>query len=181
MLSGKSIINFACVYASQPGFSAEEKNRFYDQLLVLVTSVASSETLVIAGDFNGHVGHCSQGFSRYHGGYGYGTRNQEGIRILNLCTTTDLAVTNTFFRKKKSQIVTFNSRGCATQVDYILVTRTDLKLVKNAKVIRDEECIPQRSHVLLLQKESCGDFVSQKYRLNTEISLKTVMRMICGV
>ena len=111
MLSAKSIINFACVYASQPGFSAKEKNRFYEQLLVLVTSVASSETLVIAGDFNGHVGHCSQGFSRYHGGCGYGTQNQEGMRILSLCTTTDLAVTNTFFRKKKSQIVHSTQEG----------------------------------------------------------------------
>ena len=77
LLCRKSIINFVCVYAPQTGFSAEEKNRFYEQLLVLLTSVALSETLslVIAGDFHGHVGQHSQGFSRHHGGYGYRTRN----------------------------------------------------------------------------------------------------------
>ena len=52
-------------------------------------------------------------------------------------------MTNTFFRKRNSQLVTYNSGGCATQVDYILVRRTELKLVKNAKVIENEECIPQ--------------------------------------
>ena len=44
LLCGKSIINFVCVYAPQPGLSAEEKYRFYQQLLVLVPSVAPSET-----------------------------------------------------------------------------------------------------------------------------------------
>ena len=32
-----------------------------------------------------------------------------------------------------SQIVTYNSGACATKVVYILVRRTDLKIVKNAK------------------------------------------------
>ena len=85
------------MYAPQSGLSAEEKDRFYKQLLVLVTSVAPSETLVIAGDFNDHTGQHSQGFSWHHGWYGYGTQNQEGMRILDLCAATDLAVTNTFF------------------------------------------------------------------------------------
>ena len=113
------------MYAPQLDLSAEEKDHFYEQLLVLVTSVAPSETL-------GHVGQHSQGFSRHHCGYGYGTRNQEGMRVLDICAVTDLAVTNTFFRKRNSQLVTYNSGGCTTQVDYILVRRTELKLVKNA-------------------------------------------------
>ena len=131
------------MYVPQPGLSAEQKDRFYEQLLVLVTSVATLETLVIAGNFNVHVGQDSQGFSWHHGGYGYGTRNQEGTRILDLCAATDLTVTNAFIRKRNSQLVIYNSGGCATQVDYILVRRTELKLVKNAKVIGNEECIPQ--------------------------------------
>ena len=35
-----------------------------------------------------------------------------------------------------------------TQVDYILVRRTELKLVKNAKVIGNEECIPQHNLIV---------------------------------
>ena len=47
LLCGKSIIIFVCVYAPQRDLSAEEKDRFYEQLVVLVTSVATSETLVM--------------------------------------------------------------------------------------------------------------------------------------
>ena len=140
------------MYAPQPVLTAEEKDCFYEQLLVLVTSVAPSETLVIVGDFNGHVGQHSQGFSWHHGRYGYGIQNQEGIRILNLCVATDLAVTNTFFRKRSSQLVTYNSRECAAQIDYIPVRRTELKLIKNDKVIRNEECIPQQKLLVAVLK-----------------------------
>ena len=152
ILCGKSIINFICVYASKPVLFAKEKDRFYEQLLVLVTSVDPSETHVIATDFNGHVEQYSQGFSWHHGGYGYEIWNHEAIRILDLCTATDLAVTNAFFRKKNSQLATYNSGRCTTQADYIMVRRTDLKLVKNAKVIRDKECTLQHKLVVAVLK-----------------------------
>ena len=99
------------MYALQPGLPTEEKYCFYEQLLVLVTSVAPSETLVLAGDFNCRVGQHNQGFSQHHGGYGYGKQNQEGMKILDLYAATDLAATNIFFRKRNSQLVTHISGG----------------------------------------------------------------------
>ena len=60
LLCGKSIINFTWVYAPQLGLPAEEKDRFYEQLLL------------IAGDFNDHVGQHSKGYSQHHGGYAGG-------------------------------------------------------------------------------------------------------------
>ena len=39
------------------------------------------------------------------------------MRILNICAAADLAVTNIFFRKRNSQLVTYNSAGSATQND----------------------------------------------------------------
>jgi hypothetical protein len=38
----------------------------------------STEKLFIGGDLNGHVGATNVGFERVHGGFGYGSRNQEG-------------------------------------------------------------------------------------------------------
>ena len=101
-------------------------------------------------------------------------------------------MTNTFFRKRNSQLaqlLTYNSGGCETKVDYILLRQTELKLVKNAKVIGNEECthntkyllwcssfkLPQRRQILLLQSKSYGDCESQKDRLNTKISLNCVV------
>jgi hypothetical protein len=37
-----------------------------------------------------------------HGGFGYGSRNQEGEGILNFALAYDLFVTNTLFRKSLS-------------------------------------------------------------------------------
>ena len=110
------IINIVCVYALQPGLSVDEKYRSYEQTFTLVISVIPSETLIIAGDFNSDVGQHSQGFNRHHGGYGCETSNQEGTRILDLSTDSDLAVANTFFRKGTSQLITYNSEGCATLI-----------------------------------------------------------------
>ena len=72
------------------------------------------------------------------------------IKRLGFCVATDLFVTNTFFRKRISQLITYNSGGCTTQFDYILVRRTDLKLVKNARVIGNKECFPQQKLAQIL-------------------------------
>ena len=114
LLCRKSEISSACVYLLWPGLSTNKKDHFYEHSLTLVTSVVPSET------FNDLVGQDSEIFN-HDGGCGYETRNQEGKRILNFCTATDLTVTNTFFRNRISQVITYHSGGCTTHLNYILV------------------------------------------------------------
>ena len=38
--------------------------------------------VVFAGDMNGHVGSSNAGYEGTHGGFGYGSRNAYGSRIL---------------------------------------------------------------------------------------------------
>jgi hypothetical protein len=64
--------------------------------------VPVSEKLFIGGDLNGYVGSTRVGFNRVHGGFGYGSRNQEGEGILNFALAYDLIVANTLFRKSLS-------------------------------------------------------------------------------
>ena len=151
MITLRKINNQLCVCAPQPGLYGEEKDCFYEQLLIIVISIASSETLVKAGDLNGHVRHHSQGFSRHHGEYGYETRNQEGIRILDLCAANDLAFTNTLFRKRNSRLVTYSSGGCPTQIDHILVRRTGLKLVTGLKFMVKEVRSSTSQQILVVE------------------------------
>ena len=99
--------------------------------------------LLLGCDFNGHVGEHSAGFEGVHRGSGYGMRNQDGLRILNFCVADKLAITNTFFRKNKSGLITFSSGGNYTQIEFILVSRAQLKNIKDTKVISSEECITQ--------------------------------------
>ena len=108
-----------------------------------VASVPEEEMLVLGGDFNEHFGNHSAGFKGVHGGSGYGMRNQDGLCILDFCVGNEFAITNTFFRKNKSRLITFSSGGNHTQIDFILVRRAQLKNIKDTKVISSEECIKQ--------------------------------------
>ena len=49
----------------------------------MVSTVPSSEKLLIGEDLNGHVGATNVGFERVHRGFGYGSRSQEGEDVLN--------------------------------------------------------------------------------------------------
>ena len=94
--------------------------------------------LLVCGDLNGHVGKTSSGFEGLHGGHGYGVRNPEGTRILELCVAADLVITDTFFTKCDSQLLTFRSGNTCSQIDYILVQKSDFKSVRDVKVIGGE-------------------------------------------
>jgi hypothetical protein len=71
--------------------------------------VSISEKLFIGGDLNEHIGSIRVGFNGVHGGFGYGSRNQEEEGILNFILAYDLFVTNTIFRKRVSHLITFSS------------------------------------------------------------------------
>ena len=148
MLIEKTLVNTSYIYNPQVGLSNHDKDAFYEQLLTCISSVEDSEIPIIAGDFNGHVGEESVSFDTCHVGKGYSTRNPEELRILNLCSATNLAVSHTFFEKNQSKLIRFSSVDNNLHIDYILVKRSFLKHARDVKVICNEECITQ--HKLLV-------------------------------
>ena len=114
----------------------------------MVRNVHSSEKLFIGGDFNGHVGSSSGGFERVHGGFGFGSRNQEGEDILNFALSFDLMIANTFFRKRQPHLTTFNSGQQASQIDFVLTRRDSKRDCVDCKVIPGECVVSQ--HQLLI-------------------------------
>jgi hypothetical protein len=114
----------------------------------LVSSVSISEKLFIGGDLNWHVGSTRVGFDRVHGGFRYGSRNQEEEGILNFTLAYDLIVANTFFRKRVSHLVTFSSGQHCNQIDFILVRREDSHACLDCKVIPGECVVPQHKLVV---------------------------------
>jgi hypothetical protein len=109
----------------------------------LVSSVSISENLFIGGDLNGQVGSTRVSFDGVHGGFGYGSRNQEGDGILNFALAYDLIVVNTLFRKRVSHLVTFSSSQQCSQIDFILARREDRHACLDCKVIPGECVVPQ--------------------------------------
>ncbi|KAL1247800.1 hypothetical protein QQF64_023176 [Cirrhinus molitorella] len=73
---------------------------------------------ILGGNLNGHVGSGNDGYTCCHGGRGFGVQNNDGSRILDCTETHDLAVTNTYFKKRDTHLAIYTSGGHATQIDY---------------------------------------------------------------
>ena len=132
----------------------------------MLKGVKEEEALFICGDFNGHVGGEADGYEGVHGCHGFGRRNLEGELLLEFAEARDLVVANTWFKKKDKQVVTYESGGNRSMIDYILVRKLDMKMLADATVIPNEPCILQ--HKLL--------FCSVKWRdlLEDEESEKVI-------
>ena len=143
LVLGESVLTFVLVYAPQVGRPNEEKTMFYDELQKCISKVPSSEIFIPLGDWNGHVGEKADGFEDVHGGFGYGTRNSEGERILEFAMTNNLFLANTCFMKRDSHLVTYNSGGSKLQLDFILCQKTFKSMVKKVKVFSREKCALQ--------------------------------------
>ena len=144
------IITVLSCYAPQVGLDNTIKDDFYDLLNSTVNKVSAAETLVICGDFNGHLGKVANGYEGVYGGHGYGLRNTEGERILEFAVAHDLVVGNTHFHKKENHLITYQLGGSSSQIDYILVRKSDFKQVRSIKVIPGGEVGTQIGYLLLI-------------------------------
>jgi len=131
-------VNVVSAYAPQTGLGKEEKEEFWEEWDGLMGKIEKGERLVIGADLNGHVGRERADFEEVHGGWGFGTRNEEGRSILEAAVVHELVVVNTWFKRREGQLVTFSRQGCETQIDYMLVRKDQRKECVNCKVVRDE-------------------------------------------
>ena len=110
-------------------YSESTKIQFWEDLDSMVSTVSTSEKLFI-GDLNGHVGATNVGLERVHGGFGYGSRSQEGEDVLNFALAYDLLIANIAFKKRESHLVTFRSGQHSSQIDFILARSKVIKTIK---------------------------------------------------
>nr|GFA08605.1 craniofacial development protein 2-like [Tanacetum cinerariifolium] len=138
-----------CAYAPQVGLSKVEKTTFWDSLDKVMRECPTSQRLILGGDLNGHIGAATKGYTGVHGGFGYGARNEEGRAVLDFATAHDLGIVNSHFKKRDHHLITFQSEGCCTQINYLLVRRGDLKACKDYRVFPREACSSQHNLLAL--------------------------------
>ena len=143
MIVGEVVVTVLPIYAPQYRLTIAERELFYDSLQNLVQTIDDLKMLLICGDFNGHIGKATLGYEDIHGGYGFGKRNIDGERILEFTAANNLVVANSKFVKKDNLLIMYQSGGCSSQIDYILLQCNKFHLVKDIKVIQGEECITQ--------------------------------------
>ncbi|KAE8684196.1 myosin-J heavy chain-like isoform X2 [Hibiscus syriacus] len=88
----EEVVNVLSVYAPHVGLGEGEKRCFWDQLDDVLRSISEDQRVFIGGDFNGHIGSATDGYDGVHGGFGFGSRNEEGRTLLEFATAHDMVV-----------------------------------------------------------------------------------------
>ena len=113
---------------------------FYDQLQSTLSSVPSSDMLVIMGDFNARVGSDCSSWTSVMGPHGIGEHNGNGQRLLDFCASNQLIISNTWFQHKLLHRTTWFRNGDRSRpghmIDYILVNKRFRTSVLDTRVYR---------------------------------------------
>ena len=97
LVTRDGLLNIISAYSPQTALQNEEKEAFLDNFEQMVRKVPHGEKAIICGDLNAHIGTISEGFKNTHGGFGYGQKNDDGERTLEVAQSLDLVFANTLF------------------------------------------------------------------------------------
>ena len=142
------ILNIVNAYVPQINNSKVEKNDFWQDLDGLIENVSKQERIVFDADLNRHVGEGNIANEKIMGRYGAGIRNKEGSMVVDFAKRMDLAIVNTYFKKKDEHRVTYKSGEKSTQVDYLMCRRRDLKEMCSCKVMVNE-CVAKQHRMVI--------------------------------
>ena len=85
--------------------------------------------------------------------YGDKARNAEGQMVVDFATRMEMAVVNTYFKKREEHRVTYKSGGRSMQVDYIMCRRAYMKEIGDCKVIAGDNVAKQQPTVWFHARE----------------------------
>jgi hypothetical protein len=152
-LQGKPVnMTIVQVYAPTANDTEEEHDKFYSVLQETMDGIHKGDALIAMGDLNAKVG--DEGGSSVVGGYGLGTRNEAGLRLIEFCESNGLRIANTWFKQPKRRIYTWTSPGgnYRNQIDFIMVKNRWASAVKSANTLPGADC--GSDHELLVAKIS---------------------------
>ena len=137
------------VYAPTLSASSEAKDEFYENLSSTLSNIPSTEQLFLLGDFNARVGADITSWPSCLGHFGVGKMNDNGQRLLELCSFHELCVTNSFFRTKPQHKFSWQHPRSKHwhQLDLILVRRAAIKNVLLTRSYHSADCDTDHSLV----------------------------------
>ena len=148
----KGKVNLITAYAPTLQAPDEDKDRFYASLQEVIKSKHTDEPLYILGDFNARVGQENHLWPSCLGHHGIGKMNENGQRLLELCSNNGLCISNTYFAQKERQKVTWCHPRSKHwhQLDLILTRKKHLNSVKSTRAYHSADC--NTDHTLVISK-----------------------------
>ncbi|XP_072171826.1 craniofacial development protein 2-like [Diadema setosum] len=130
----------------------EAKDEFYTNLSDILRNIPDNEHLVHLGDFNARVGADHDSWPSYLGYFDVGRINENGQRLLELCSFHGLCVTNPYFQTKLQHRVSWRHPRSKHwhQLDLVIVRRTNLKTVLLSRSYHSADC--DNDHSLVCSK-----------------------------
>ncbi len=128
-------VNIMSIYAPTLCSSAETKDQFYEELETTIKEIPITEHLFLLGDFNARIGADHNSWPRCIGHFGIGKLNENGQRLLKLCSYHDLCISNKFFSTKPCHRVSWRDpRFCHWhQLDLVITRRPLLNCILTSR------------------------------------------------
>lgn len=166
-------ITLVSVYAPTLSSTPDTKDEFYDNLASIIGNIPSHEQLVLLGDFNARVGADHDSWPSCLGMFGVGKMNDNGQRLLEICTCHDLCITNSYFKTKPQHKVTWRHPRSKHwhQLDLILVRRTAIRYVVHTRSYQSADCDTDHSLVCCKIKMQPKRFHRTKKQGNPRIEI----------
>ena len=79
-------------YAPTNLATEERKDEFYEQLQAVLSKTPKRDIKILLGDLNAKVGSDNAGREDIMGKHGLGVQNDNGERLVELCTLNDLVI-----------------------------------------------------------------------------------------
>ncbi|XP_037791278.1 uncharacterized protein LOC119586600 [Penaeus monodon] len=101
-------------------------------------------------------------------GNAYGNGDEDGEKVIDLALSFDMVIGNTLFRKRNEPLITYKSGDRASQIDFLLYRRRNIREIKKCKVIPGDQVTEQHCMVVI----NLTIAVSQKQKRKTTIQRK---------
>ena len=168
-------INVTILQCYAPTNDAEEEigDSFYEQLQQEYDRTPKHDVKIIMGDLNAKIGSDNVDYEHIMGKHGCGTRNENGERLIEFCSTNNLVVGGTIFPHKEIHKLTWYSPNLRdkNQIDHLMINSMwrrsllDVKVKRGADVGSDHHLV---TAILKLKLRSTGTKVIIRKQFNTE-------------
>ena len=135
-------VNILSCYAPTLCSSVETKDQFYEHLDSVIANIPANENLFLLGDFNARVGTDHDSWPKCIGYFGIGKLNENGQRLLEVCSYHDLCITNTFFSTKPCHKVSWRHPRSHHwhQLDLVITRTSSLDSVQVTRSYHRADC-----------------------------------------
>ena len=131
------------------------------------------------GDITGKVGNERRMYTYYLGPHGRGTTNDNGERLLEICASHHLGISNTFFQHQDSHAYTWYKWGdqrIRSQIDYIITRRKEIRNIMDTRVIPSENVsTDHRMVVATIRKETRRSRIGRTFQRRS-VNVKKLMK-----